>query len=190
MGTTYEIQETEFLHECFTTSIPIASIEGIKYHRLMLYPFFTPAHSNVLQSCKTIADLKDTWEHDIALVLVLVAKLLSVRALLVVAPLTHPRATPDDEDDNRPVAAGNDNSQPRDDLEHVVRARYNIESDSMGDPSLSRTRRTQIRQVLVDQSVASLSKQEDQASNSVNRRLVCRRSQRVGLVDEVRAQQA
>lgn len=168
----------------------IASPDDAGCNLSMLCPILFLSHSNPFGFSISLLTLDQTGEHNVALLLVLVTELRSVRALLILAPLAHPRGTPHDEDNDRPVAADNDDTHPRDDLEHVVRAGHNVEPNAVRNLPLSRTRTAQARQVQVHQRIADLSERKDQAPDSIDRRLSGRRSQSVRLVDEVGAQQA
>lgn len=105
--------------------------------------------------------LQQTREHDRALLLVLVAKLLAVGLLLAPAPGPHVVHTDGDEKDEAGAARRDNDARPRDDLEHVVGARHEPEREALGQLALRLTGLAQAGQVLVDAEVADLAEEEE-----------------------------
>lgn len=133
--------------------------------------------------------LQQAREDDVALLLVLVTKLLAVGALLAPGPGIHLRSAHADEDGNGPVAAGDDDAHPRQDLEHVVGAGDEPESVARRDLALSAARRSQRRQIQVHRGVAHLSKQVEGGADGVDDGEIGAGSQRARVVDGQRAEQ-
>lgn len=137
----------------------------------------------------SLGSLEDTGEHGVALLLVAVAKLLAVGALLALGPVVHLDDAHGDESGDGPVAAGDDDADPGQDLEHVVGAGDEAEAVADGDLALGAAGGAQGGQVAVDEGVARLAKQVDGGAHGVNDGLVGRGGERGGAVDEVGAQQ-
>lgn len=134
--------------------------------------------------------LQKTRKHDESLLLVLVAKLLSVRTLLALGPREHLESAYRDEESHRPVTARDNDANPGQHLEHVVRAGHQGEGEADGDLALRAACGTQARQVQVDRGVAKLAKQVDQGPDEIDDGLVCRGGEGGGAVDEVGAHQS
>lgn len=128
--------------------------------------------------CEHVRLEQEREEHSL-LGLVLVAKLLAVGSLLALGPDVHLGGTNRDEEGNGPVAGDNDDTDPGEDLVHVVGARHQTEAVALGNLALSATRGTQRRQVHVDGGVGKLADSEQTGSNRL-RQLVVGRGQRGG----------
>lgn len=116
--------------------------------------------------------LQKTREDSITLLLVTVAKLLSVCALLALGPGVHLRTTDGDEESNRPVSADDDDGNPRQNLVHVVGGSDQAEAISNWNLSLGSTDGAQAREVQMDQSITSLSEKVERNTRSVDERLI------------------
>lgn len=107
-------------------------------------------------SSSSSSSSQKTRQHDEPLLLVLVPELLAVGLLLAPAPDIHEVRADDDEDDERRGARDEDDADPRDDLEHVIRTRNEGETEATGYLAGRLTRLAQRREVPVDVRVGEL----------------------------------
>lgn len=126
--------------------------------------------------------LQQTRENNVALLLVLVTELGAVGTLLALGPDVHLSGTNANEESNRPVAASNDDTDPGHNLKHVVRTGDEAEAVSPGDLALGATGRSEGGQVVVNEGVASLAKDEKGGASGVDHRLVRASGERPGVV--------
>lgn len=144
-------------------------------------------------SCRrllTWRHLQKTGQNDEALLLVLVAKLLAIRLLLALGPDKHLRAADGDEQGHGPVAADNDDADPGEDLVHVVGAGDEAKAVAGRDLALGAARRAERRQVVVDERVARLAKEEEGRAGGVHGRLAGAGGERARPVDGDGAEEA
>lgn len=147
--------------------------------------------SQVLHSqLRSERDLQKARQHDESLLLVAVTKLLAVGALLALGPVEHLRSANGDEESNGPVTADEDDTHPRQHLEHVVGAGHEAEAIAHGDLALGAASGAERRQISVDEGVASLTKQVQCGTESINDGDVGLGGEGRGAVDEVGAQGA
>lgn len=100
-------------------------------------------------------------QQDGALLLVLVAKVLAVADLLLPGPAPHLQTTNKSEDDNTPVQlASQVDTQPSNDLKHIVGASDKVEPEALGNATLSGTRTTEAAQNQVSIEVEDLAQSE------------------------------
>lgn len=118
------------------------------------------------------SSLSKTGENYIAFLLVLVAKLLAVSLLLALGPDQHLRATNGNEERNGPVAADNNDTNPGQNLVHVVGASNETESVAGGDLALGAAGGAEGGQIVVDEGVANLAKEVEGGSGGVDGGLV------------------
>ena len=134
--------------------------------------------------------LEQTGKHDVALPLVLVAKLGTVGALLALGPDVHLRGADGDEEGDGPAPARQYHARPREDLIHVVGAGHDGEAVAVGDLPLGAAGAAQRREVAVHEGVAGLAEEVEGGAEGVEGGRVGRGRERRGPVNLRRAQQA
>lgn len=102
--------------------------------------------------------LQQARENDVALSLILVAKLLAIGALLALGPDVHLSGTNADEKSHRPVTADDNDANPSHNLKHVVGASDETEAITVGDLALGAAGRSESRQIVVDETITILAK--------------------------------
>jgi hypothetical protein len=136
----------------------------------------------------TRTKLQESGQQDISLLLVAVAKLLAVCTLLAPGPVVHLRSTNGNEEGNTPVSADNNDTDPCENLEHVVGASDETEAIADGDLALSAAAGSQGRQVPVNKSVTTLGEEIQGGANGINDGLVGLGGKGRGAVDDVGAE--
>lgn len=127
--------------------------------------------------------LQQARKNDVALLLVLVAELLAVGTLFTLGPDKHLRTTNGDEQCNRPVARSDNDTNPRENLVHVVGASDDAEAVACGDLALGTASRAKTGQVQVDESVTDFAKCKQQQTSKIHKVVVGTGSERTGVVN-------
>lgn len=90
----------------------------------------TPGRSGI------VASLEEPWDHAVPLLPVGLRELLAVSPFLLLGPDSHLSYCDDDEDTGAQTPSDQPNSDPRNSLEHVVRARHKVETQAFRDAPL------------------------------------------------------
>lgn len=114
--------------------------------------------------------LQEPRQHNVALILVAIAKLLAVCLLLAHSPSVHVVRADADVDHDRHALGNENGSQPRNHLPHVVRARHQPEAVARRKPPLRLTGLAQRLQVEMHARVSHLSEDVDGETDIVHHR--------------------
>ena len=134
-------------------------------------------------------DLDEAGKHGVFLLLVLVAKLLAQRLLLVARPLAHVNDAGADEEQDGPAAADHDDASPSHDLEHVVGAGDEVAADAVRDAALGSAGLAQAGEMLMDSPVAVLANDKGGETEKVEKVELLASRPRHGAVDVQGAQE-
>lgn len=105
--------------------------------------------------------LTNVGQQDGALLLVLVAEVLAVTLLLLPSPAVHLKSTNKSEDQDAQVQlTDQEDTQPSEDLEHVVGAGNQVEAEARRNSTLGSSRTTQVTQNIVRVQVGQLAEDE------------------------------
>lgn len=114
-----------------------------------------------IQSSDCCFPLADISKENSLLLLVLVSEILAVALLLLPRPAPHLNTTNKSEDEYTQVQlADKENTQPGNDLKHVVRAGNEVKPKSRGNTTLSGTGPTQVPKHIVGIQICQLSEHE------------------------------
>lgn len=102
----------------------------------------------------------DARQNSIPLALILVAKLLAISPLLLPCPDTHLPYREGNEDDSAQAPIDQGNADPRNRLEHVVRAGDDAETKTLRNAAVSGAWPTQVHQGNVRAEIADLTNRE------------------------------
>lgn len=136
------------------------------------------------------ASLDKTGKHGVALGLVAVTELIAKSPLLAAGPAAHVDSTGGNEDNNSKAAADQDDTNPSEDLKHVVGAGNQVATNAVGDTTLSAAGLAEAGQVLVDNPVANLADGEEGNAEVVKKTKIVAVSRRTGAVDVEGAHEA
>lgn len=129
------------------------------------------------------ASLDKTGKHGVALGLVAIAELLAKSSLLAAGPAAHVESTGSNEDNDSKAAADQDDTNPSEDLEHIVGAGDQVAANAVGDTALSAARLAEAGQVLVNDPVADLADGEEADAKVVEKNKVVAVGRGAGAVD-------
>lgn len=129
-------------------------------------------------------------QESVPLLLVLVAKVVSQRPFLIPRPAGHVRHADTDEQHDSPFPRNKNNTNPRDDLEHVVGTCDQAASNTRRDALLCAARLAKASQVLVHYKVGRLASKEQRNAHIVQQSQLGTRGERARRVDEVGGHEA
>lgn len=158
-----------FAQVLLPTSLPASHSETSSACPLRpdLCRFRSACHHRTPSSLLSSSSSQETRQHDEALLLVLIPELLAVGLLLAPAPDIHVIRADDDEDDEGGGARDEDDADPGDDLEHVVRAGDEAEAEAAGDLAGGLARLPQGGEVPVDVCVGELAEEVEGEAEEV-----------------------
>ena len=133
--------------------------------------------------------LDKTGQHSIPLLLVAVTKLLAECLLLAPGPAAHVDDTGADEDSDGPAAADQNNTNPSENLKHVVWAGDQVATNAVGDTLFGAAGLAEAGQVLMDDPVARLTDGKDGEAEVVERDKLITSRKVAGSVNVQRAKQ-